>query len=93
MKLSEDLKPISYLKNNMADVLRRLNQRRGTMIITQNGEAKAALMDIRAYEDLQDTLAMLKMIAQGNKALSEGRYRPVEQVLSEFEERIGKDFP
>jgi PHD/YefM family antitoxin component YafN of YafNO toxin-antitoxin module len=62
------------------------------MIITQNGEAKAALMDIKAYEDLQETLAMLEMIAGGNRNLIEGRYRPAEQVLKEFEERIEKDF-
>ena len=62
------------------------------MIITQNGEAKAALIDINAYEDLQETLTMLEMIAQGNKNLIEGRFRPAEQVLKEFEERIEKDF-
>ena len=92
MKLSQDLKPVSYFKNNMAEVIRNLNKNRGTMILTQNGEAKAALMDIKAYEDLQETLAMLEMIAQGNKDLTEGRYRPAEQVLKEFEERIEKDF-
>ena len=47
MKLSEDLKPVSYFKNNMAEVIRRLNENQGTMIITQNGEAKAALIDIK----------------------------------------------
>jgi len=62
------------------------------MIITQNGEAKAALIDIKAYEDLQETLIMLEMLAQGNKNLTERRYRPTEQVLKEFEERIEKEF-
>ena len=62
-------------KNNMAEVIRNSNKNRGTMILTRNGEAKAALMDIKAYEDLQETLAMLEMIAQGNKDLTEGRYR------------------
>jgi prevent-host-death family protein len=81
-----------YFKNNMAEILRRLNANQGTMIITQNGEAKAAIMDIQAYEDLQETLAMLEMVAQGNKSLAAGRYRPVDQVLKEFEERIEKDF-
>jgi prevent-host-death family protein len=76
----------------MAEVLRKLNENQGTMIITQNGEAKAALIDIKAYEDLQETLAMLEMIARGNKNLTEGRFRPAEQVLKEFEERIEKDF-
>ncbi|MGD1967334.1 MAG: type II toxin-antitoxin system Phd/YefM family antitoxin [Desulfobacterales bacterium] len=92
MKLSQDLKPVSYFKNNMAAVIRKLNENQGTMIITQNGEAKAVLIDIKAYEDLQETLAMLEMIAQGNKSVTEGRYRPAEQVLNEFEERIEKDF-
>ena len=92
MKLSQDLKPVSYFKNNMAAVIRKLNENQGTMIITQNGEAKAVLIDIKAYEDLQETLAMLEMIDQGNKSVTEGRYRPAEQVLNEFEERIEKDF-
>jgi prevent-host-death family protein len=92
MKLSQDLKPVSYFKNNMAEVLRRLNENQGTMIITQNGEAKAAIIDIQAYEELQETLAMLEMLAQGTKSVAEGRYRPADQVLKEFEERIEKDF-
>ena len=92
MKLSQDLKPVSYFKNNMAEVIRKLNENQGTMIITQNGEAKAALIDIKAYEDLQETLAMLEMIARGNRNLTEGRYRPAGEVLQEFEERIEKDF-
>ena len=92
MKLSQDLKPVSYFKNNMAAVIRKLNENQGTMIITQNGEAKAVLIDIKAYEDLQETLAMLEMIAQGNKSVTEGRYRPAEEVLNELEERIEKDF-
>ena len=92
MKLSQDLKPVSFFKNNMAAVIRKLNEEHGTMIITQNGEAKAALIDIKAYEDLLETMAMLEMIAQGNKNIAEKRYQPAEQVLDELERRIEKDF-
>jgi hypothetical protein len=53
MKLSQDLKPVSYFKNNMAAVIRKLNEHQGTMIITQNGEAKAALIDIKAKLQLR----------------------------------------
>ena len=84
MKLSQDLKPVSYFKNNMAEVIRKLNETHGTMIITQNGEAKAALIDIKAYEDLQETLTMLEMMAQGNKNLTDGQYRSAKQVLKEY---------
>jgi prevent-host-death family protein len=93
MKLSQDIKPISFFKNHMAEVIRNLNKNRGTMIISQNGEAKAAIMDIKAYEDMQETLSMLQLIAQGNRSLAEKRYYPADKVLKEFEERIEKDFP
>jgi len=92
MKLSQDVKPVSYFKNNMAEVIRRLNENQGTMIITQNGEAKVAMMDIKAYEGMQETLAMLEMIAQGKKNIAEGRYIPADQVLKDFESRIEDDF-
>ena len=92
MKLSQDLKSVSYFKNNMAAIIRKVNENQGTMILTQNGEAKAALMDIKAYEDLQESLAMLEMIAKGNKQVSEELYRPAEQVLNEFGARIETDF-
>jgi prevent-host-death family protein len=92
MKLSQDLKPVSYFKNNMAAILQELNENQGTMIITQNGEAKAAIMDIQAYEALQETLAMLEMVAQGNKSKAAGRYRAAGQVLKDFGKRIEKDF-
>jgi hypothetical protein len=62
------------------------------MVITQNGETKAAPLDIQAYEELQETLAMLEMVAQGHKSFADGKYRPADQVLKEFEERIEKDF-
>ena len=92
MKLSQDVKPASYFKNNMAEVIRKLNENQGTMIITQNGEAKVAMMDIKAYEGMQETLAMLEMIAQGKKNMAEGRYIPADQVLKDFESRIEDDF-
>ena len=91
MKLSQDVKPVSYFKNNMAEVIRKLNENQGTMIITQNGEAKVAMMDIKAYEGMQETLAMLEMIAQGKKNMAEGRYIPIDQVLKDFDSRNEDD--
>ena len=57
MKLSESIKPISYLKSHTAEALREVTARQGTMVITQNGEAKAVLQDIVAYEQTQESLA------------------------------------
>jgi len=91
MKYSESIKPISFFKNNMAHVIRQLNEDHSTMIITQNGEAKAVVVDIKQYEQMQETMAMLELIAQGKNDIAEGKYRPAKDVFRELNERISKE--
>ena len=69
MKLSRQIKPISYLKSNAAEVLTQLEQNREALVITQNGEAKAVLQDVKSYEQTQQTMALLKMLALGNQQI------------------------
>lgn len=63
MKLSESVKSISYLKANAAELIDEINKEQKTLVITQNGEAKVIVQDIKIYEQTQDTLAMLKLLA------------------------------
>ncbi|PHI28895.1 type II toxin-antitoxin system Phd/YefM family antitoxin [Budvicia aquatica] len=67
MRYSQQIKPISYLKANAAEVLTRLTESGTPMIITQNGEAKAVLQDIASYKETQETLALLKILALGQQ--------------------------
>jgi prevent-host-death family protein len=90
MKYSEAIKPISYFKSHLAQVVRQLNEEQGTMIITQNGEAKAAIIDIKQYEQLQETMAMLELIAQGRQDLDRGRYRPAKDVFKDLKASISE---
>ena len=92
MKLSQAIKPISYFKSHAAEVIRELNEQHSTMIITQNGEAKAVIQDITEYERVQEALAMLKMVAEGQKDYEEGKTIPADQVLNELNDEITKDF-
>ena len=63
MKLSESVKSISYLKANAANLIDEINKNQKTFVITQNGEAKVVVQDIKAYEKMQETMAMLKLLA------------------------------
>ena len=92
MKLSQAIKPISHFKTHAAEIIRQLNDQHGTMIITQNGEAKAVVQDIVEYERIQETLAMLKMIVQGQKDYEEGKTIPADQVIGELNQMIARDF-
>jgi prevent-host-death family protein len=92
MKLSQAIKPISYFKAHAAEIIRELNEQHSTMIITQNGEAKAVIQDITEYERVQEALALLKMIAHGHKDYAEGKTIPATQVLKELDSMISRDF-
>lgn len=81
MRYSSQVKPISYLKANAAEVLKHLTEQREPMVITQNGEAKAVLQDVASFEETQETLALLKILALGNQDLAAGKVRPVADVL------------
>ncbi|MSP38299.1 MAG: type II toxin-antitoxin system Phd/YefM family antitoxin [Deltaproteobacteria bacterium] len=73
MKLSDQIKPISYLKANTAAVIRQMTERREPLVITQNGVATAVIQDVASYEQTQDTMALLKILALGNRQIEDGK--------------------
>jgi prevent-host-death family protein len=81
MRYSTQIKPISYLKANAAEVLEDLNEHRRPLVITQNGEARAVLQDVASYEETQETLALLKVLALGNQQVAQGKLKPVAEVV------------
>ncbi len=87
MKLSHQIKPISYLKSHAAEIVRNLGQQREPLIITQNGEAKVVLQDIESYEQTQETLALLKILALGNRQIEEGKVQPATDVIERLREK------
>ncbi|KHK52827.1 antitoxin, Phd family protein [Ralstonia sp. A12] len=82
MRYSSQVKPISYLKANAAEVLTQLAEQRAPLVITQNGEAKAVLQDVASYEETQETLALLKILALGTQEVADGKVKPAGDVLA-----------
>ena len=87
MKLSRQIKPISYLKAHVAEIVRTLGDRGEPLIITQNGEAKVVLQDIDSYEQMQETVALLKILALGNRQIDAGQVQPSADVVARLRER------
>ncbi len=80
-----NIKPISYLKANAAEVLKTLSENREPFLITQNGEARAVMQDIATYEE---TLALLKILALGNQEIAEGKTTPVTDVARRLRSKV-----
>ena len=82
MRYSSQVKPISYLKANAAEILAALGEQREPLVITQNGEAKAVLQDVASYEATQETLALLKVLALGQQDVAAGKVKPLSDVVA-----------
>ena len=87
MKLSSQIKSISYLKAHAAEIVRTLGDRGEPLVITQNGEAKVVLQDIDSFEKTQETMALLKILALGNRQIESGQVESAANVVARLRER------
>ena len=89
MKLSSRIKPISYLKAHASEIVSTLRDTGEPMVIAQNGEAKVVLQDIDSYEKTQETMALLKILALGNRQIDASQVQPAADVIARLRERSG----
>ena len=87
MKLSDQIKSISYLKAHAAEVVRNLSAQEGPLVITQNGEAKVVMQGINSYEQTQETMALLKILALGQRQVDEGKVQTASDVVAKLRSR------
>ena len=87
MKLSSQVKPISYLKAHAAEIVRNLAEQQEPIVITQNGEAKFVIQDIDSYEKTQQTMALLKILALGMRQVEEGDIVPANEAIKRVRKR------
>lgn len=73
MKLEEDVRSVTYLKNRAADLLEQVNTTRRHVVITQNGSARGVLLDPLSFQQMRDAIGLLKLAAQGEEHVRQGR--------------------
>ena len=88
MKLKESIKPISQVKAKMSEIVEDISKTHKKIVITHNGEARAVLQDIESYEELQESLAMLKIVALSTKSMIKGKGKPVKETFSDIRRTI-----
>jgi prevent-host-death family protein len=91
INLRENVKPISYIKTNAAGMMKYVNERKNPIIITQNGEAKAVLMDIETYQDTEDAFALMNIVKIAEKDIEKGKVRKADEVFNELRKKIAEN--
>lgn len=90
MQFHSSIKPISWLKNNAKQLIESVTETGNPMIITQNGEAKAVVMNVREYDQMQESLAMLRMLADSSADVEAGRVRDTDEVFADARKMIAE---
>jgi len=91
MKIKEDIRPISYVKAHAADILLQVNKTRRPIFVTQNGEAKAVLIDSESYENMKNAIGLLKVISQGEKDIKNNNIIEQKEMFSRIENKLRKN--
>ena len=89
MKISTDIKPVSFLKSKAADMLKQVNETRRPIVITQNGKPKAVLQDPESYENMRNTIGILKLISLGEEDIRNGKSKTQSEIFSDLEKLTG----
>jgi len=85
LNLKEDIRPISYIKSNAADVMNYINDRKNPIVITQNGEARAVLMDIESYQTMQSAFSLLSIFKIAEDEYHSGMKESLNDVVAGIE--------
>ena len=85
MKISQDIRPVTYLKSRAADLLKQVNETHRPVVITQNGEPKAVLQDPKSFENMRNAIGILKLISQGEDEIRSGKSRSQQEVFENIE--------
>ena len=83
MILTNQVQPVSYLKANAAEIMRNMANDHKPMVITQNGKATAVLQDLASFEQTQETMALLKILALGNAQIEAGRVTSAKEAFAQ----------
>jgi len=90
MKAKRDIKPISYLRSHTAELISQVNETKEPLYVTQNGEAKAVILDTDSFEKLKEVSNLLKMVSFGERDIQTGDFLEQTNFYKEFEKRLAK---
>jgi prevent-host-death family protein len=85
--------PISDLRQNASDVVKRLSSSREPIFITQRGRAAAVMVSMEVYENSQHEMDVLHLLARGEKEIEAGIGHELDDVLKEADRFLGTAKP
>jgi len=83
--------PVSDLRQDAANILKKLNKNNEPLIITQRGRAAAVMIGVEAYEKSEHEKELLRILAKGDREIELGEGYDLNTVLTEADAILAKD--
>jgi len=88
VNLAQDLKPVSYVKDHAVEILDYVGNSKSPVIITNDGEAKAVIIDIESYQKTLNAINLAKLLSFGEKDIKNGNLISHEDAKKRFENTL-----
>lgn len=80
--------PVSDLRQDAANLLKRLRNSREPLIITQRGRATAVMIGVDAYERMEREIEILRLLAKGDREIEAGEGYDLDAILAEADDLL-----
>ena len=85
MNFKTDIRPITEFRNKAKEILAQVKSTKRPIVVTQRGQASAVLIDIDEYQRNMEQMEIMKMIAEGEKAIQEGDFKSHVDVMKDLD--------
>lgn len=85
--LDKDIQPLSKFRSKVAFYFEQVRKTKRPLVITQNGESSAILIDVSEYQQMVDKIGMLEDIKLGESQINEGLAVAHKNVKKKFSKR------
>ncbi|MBK5930809.1 type II toxin-antitoxin system Phd/YefM family antitoxin [Halochromatium salexigens] len=86
--MSEDVLSLSQFKAEATRLLDQARDQSATLVLTQNGRARAVVQDYAQYQARERAMLILKLMAEGERDVSAGETAPQADVFAALRTRL-----
>lgn len=87
ISISSDIIPVGQFKAGLAKYLKEIQNKRNSLIITQNGKPAGVLISPQEFDELRSTKLFIESISRGLSDSEKGEILSTSQLKSELEKR------
>jgi len=88
--LDQDIQPLSEFRAGVASFIKKINETRRPLVITQRGKGVVVVLDVAEYEAMQEKIELLEELRLAEGQFADGNGIPSNEARLQILSRIRK---